>query len=214
MKQKDHDHGFNPNLLGKGDEEYDRAYMEAVLDGRTELQPVVDRLRKLPPSWTRIKEFREINKYLPYTKSKSVKIRMKLASSMTLPESITETLSKDQDRSVRCEIVMNQKTPHRILKTLASDRSPFVRECVARNPNTPIESLEKLSKEISTKRYVAENPRTPIHILERLAKEGVSKKYVAENIDVTSMILKELSMSDDPIVSGMATNTMDRIKER
>ena len=66
----------------------------------------------------------------------------------TVPLSILNILSNDNDSNIRFSIALKRKLSHELFEKLSMDNDESVRQCIASNKKTPIDILEKLALDV------------------------------------------------------------------
>ena len=140
-----------------------------------------------------------------------VKVRLAVASNVTISTQIIELLVSNKSPEVRERLIFhNQNIYLNILEILSRDIAPNVRKAVARHPNTSIDLLEQLAldnyQEISE--AIIKNPNTPLDIKctlqERLrvnknpTLKGLTRLYKPD--DDLPTLLSEYIQSSVPFV--------------
>lgn len=108
----------------------------------------------------------------------------------------------------------SESAPESELKRLAHSQAVKVRRRVAENPHTPVLVLEILTRDVNVdvKVAVSENQSTPIRLLYLLAGESCAdvRFAMAENTKLPEQVLFILARDENPYVSMMALDTLER----
>ena len=149
--------------------------------------------------------------WLELATDSETKVRLAVASNITISATIIELLASDESPKVREKLISrNQNICINILERLSRDISPNVRQAVAKHPNTSIYLLDQLAidnnKEIS--QAIIKNPKTPLNLKctlqERLrvnenpTLKGITRLYKPDN-DLPTL-LSEYIQSSVPFV--------------
>ena len=113
-------------------------------------------------------------------------------------------------------IATSAKTAPDVLEALSRTANPMILELIAGNANCPASLLKRLTKHSSAqvRLAAAENNNTNIETLWQLINdEDADVRFgLAENHRMPEMLLKALSVDDNPYVACRATKTLERVE--
>ncbi|BAY85622.1 leucine rich repeat variant [Calothrix parasitica NIES-267] len=163
----------------------------------------------------KIAKFSNINSkiYRPSPKFDDYRdIVIRIVKHPNLPLEVWQELATDSEVKVRLAVASNVTISTQIIELLVSDKSPEVRErLISQNQNISLNILEMLSRDISpnVRKAVAKHPNTSIDLLEQLALDNhqqISEAIIKNpntTLSLKCTLQERLRVNQNPTLKGL-----------